>query len=302
MTPVPPPTRENRRRAAIHYTRLGYAILPCAENGKLPTTRHGKDDATTDPDEIDGLIVTGGNLGILPPAHVFVIDVDVPKPEQRPGATDQERQAEATQRSQTLRDTFPETDGVIAQSRSGGYHHHVRLPIGAQRLACCEFPKRDPDPWGEIRGMGRTYVLASPSVIDGRAYYWLKRPIHVDNLPEATPELLEFLVPPRTPRPRPKATQRVTNTVGDAYAVAALEGELAEVRKAGPGSRNTVLNRAAFSLGTLVGAGALDRAQVAQDLLDAALGAKHPLPTSEAVSTIARGLTAGTRHPREGVA
>src|SRR5581483_12084183 len=62
------------------------------------------------------------------------------------------------------------------------------------------------------------------------------------------------------------------------------------------GCRNHTLNRAAFSLGQLVGAGALDAAEVETHLLAAATGIG--LGEREARRTIASGLVAGTRHPR----
>jgi hypothetical protein len=64
-----------------------------------------------------------------------------------------------------------------------------------------------------------------------------------------------------------------------------------------PGSRNHRLNAAAFSLGQLVGAGMLDVNEVAGTLLGAAQAAG--LSEIEAQRTIASGLTAGQRHPRE---
>jgi hypothetical protein len=81
-----------------------------------------------------------------------------------------------------------------------------------------------------------------------------------------------------------------------AYAAAALRAETANVAAAEEGSRNSTLNNAAFLLGTLVGAGAIDRAHVEQALLDAALVCD--LPDEEAERTIASGLDAGEREPR----
>jgi hypothetical protein len=82
-----------------------------------------------------------------------------------------------------------------------------------------------------------------------------------------------------------------------AYAAAALRAEAENVAAAEEGTRNSTLNNAAFSLGTLVGAGALDRADVEQALLDAAL--ECDLPDEEAERTIASGLDAGEREPRD---
>ena len=68
------------------------------------------------------------------------------------------------------------------------------------------------------------------------------------------------------PRPRPGGTS-------GRYARAALEREVDRVRTAGPGTRNSTLNRAAFRLGQLVATGALDRTAVEIALTGAALAA-----------------------------
>ena len=68
------------------------------------------------------------------------------------------------------------------------------------------------------------------------------------------------------------------------------------MRSATAGTRNTRLNTAAFALGQLVGAGALDASQVESALLAAARATG--LPEKEAQRTIASGLAAGQARPR----
>ncbi|MFE9256331.1 hypothetical protein [Streptomyces sp. NPDC006879] len=63
-----------------------------------------------------------------------------------------------------------------------------------------------------------------------------------------------------------------------------------------PGTHNDPLNRAAFNLGTLCGAGRLDRAQVAAVLAETARHAG--LSEREAEAAIRLGMAAGERHPR----
>jgi P4 family phage/plasmid primase-like protien len=98
---------------------------------------------------------------------------------------------------------------------------------------------------------------------------------------------------PSTPEP---ATGPMS-TADNAYAKAALDGELARVRSAHPSTRNTTLNKAAFVLGQLVGAGVLDRASVEPELLHAAL--TTGLPRQEALRTLQSGLDAGAAQPRQ---
>jgi hypothetical protein len=80
------------------------------------------------------------------------------------------------------------------------------------------------------------------------------------------------------------------------YAEAALRGELERIRRAPVGARNHTLNAAAFSIGTLVGAGLLAGSDVSTSLLRAALAVG--LSDSEARRTITSGLEAGIRQPR----
>ena len=93
----------------------------------------------------------------------------------------------------------------------------------------------------------------------------------------------------RGPRAQPRGTP-------GRYALAVLEREADRVRTAGPGTRNSTLNRAAFRLGQLVAAQALDRVAVEVALTGAALAAG--LGPHEVERTINSGLEAGLAHPR----
>lgn len=80
------------------------------------------------------------------------------------------------------------------------------------------------------------------------------------------------------------------------YGLAALDGEIAELRQAVTGERNQRLNRAAYSLGQLVAGDVLDEHTATEELLSAALDiGLHP---REARSAIRSGLNAGKRRPR----
>src|SRR4029077_13405082 len=81
-----------------------------------------------------------------------------------------------------------------------------------------------------------------------------------------------------------------------AWARVALDGEADRVRSAPSGSRNSTLNRAAFSLGQIVGAGVLDASTVEHVLADSATASG--LSEREAFQTIRSGLRAGVDHPR----
>jgi putative DNA primase/helicase len=82
----------------------------------------------------------------------------------------------------------------------------------------------------------------------------------------------------------------------DSWAEKALTQEIANLRAAGPGGRNDQLNRSAFCLGQIVGAGLLDEQDVTDELTRAALTVG--LDAKEIGPTITSGLEAGAKKPR----
>ncbi len=84
--------------------------------------------------------------------------------------------------------------------------------------------------------------------------------------------------------------------LGNNYAQAALAAELALLAGATEGARNDQLNRSAFSLGSLVAGGELDKRQVEAALLSTAVSIG--LTESEASATIKSGMDAGALEPR----
>lgn len=86
-------------------------------------------------------------------------------------------------------------------------------------------------------------------------------------------------------------------TLQQRYAQTALAREIDQLRATGEGGRNDQLNVAAFSLGTLVGAGILDEAQAIQELTDAAQAIG--LEADEIRDTVRSGLAGGKQKPRD---
>jgi len=103
--------------------------------------------------------------------------------------------------------------------------------------------------------------------------------------------------PPACPSPPRSSSSRPARTPPQRYATAALLLELNAIHRAQEGSRNDTLNRSSFSLGTLIGADLLDRAEVEQTLLEAA--EKIGLSREEAEATIRSGIESGMKHPRQ---
>lgn len=80
------------------------------------------------------------------------------------------------------------------------------------------------------------------------------------------------------------------------YAQAGLERECETVKASFEGTRNDTLNRSAYKVGTLVGAGLLDGDTALSALTIA--GIACGLPETEVDRTVARSIADGARHPR----
>jgi hypothetical protein len=105
-----------------------------------------------------------------------------------------------------------------------------------------------------------------------------------------------------SPKQAPTTYTNGTGTTPNAdalrrYVEQAVTMECDELRNAGQGNRNERLNAAAFSLGTLVGAGALERSEAEAALRSAA--AECGLGESETLATLTSGLDAGSQQPRD---
>lgn len=131
--------------AALRYAEAGIPVFPCVVNGKNPAVPRGFYAATTDPEVIKKWWAEADyNIGLyLEPAGLCVIDVD---------GIDGRIWLEGA--------NLPPTFTVATPS--GGFHLYYKgsLPSTASRLA----------PSVDTRGRG-SYVLAPPSVIDGREYW-----------------------------------------------------------------------------------------------------------------------------------
>lgn len=257
------------RAAALWYAALGYPVFPCQRGAKAPATAHGFKDATTVPRRIRQLFRHGHNVGLAAPLGVLALDID----------------RDATQVLRMLEATFPEVEAApLHATPSGGYHVFLGLPESAPRLVTGPWPRGATRTYGELRGMGRSYVVAPPSGTPGGRYRILRRLVAVNALPVASPGLLEYLSPPerRHPPQRPQ---------GQRSGASSLASQLAAVRGAVEGTRNNTLNRSAFIAGLLIASGQVDEGTAREALLAAALDVG--LPQREALATIASGLHSG---------
>ena len=268
--------------AALVYARHGIPVLPvhtpdpsggcscdrgvrCDRPGKHPRLRHGLTEATTDPRliEIWWSRWPAANVGLRTGVVMDVADID--SAEGRHGLI------------HLLGGELP--PGPRVRTGGGGWHLWFRPTGYGNRVRLL--------PGLDWRGIGG-YVVAPPSRhLSGADYRWVRRPDTA--LPDG-PDVLRALIEGPAP---PSAHRPIAHP--DRYALAALAAEVDRVASAPVGARNDTLNRAAFALGRLVGAGLLDPADATRELGLAARRAG--LGRAEIDRTIRSGLTAGRRTP-----
>ena len=172
-------------RQALAYARRGWPVFPCLLGQKIPATRHGYRDATTDEQQITDWFGRGftWNLAIATGAPgPDVLDVD------QHGAAGNGFAAFGQLRRAGL------LDGAAAYVRTPSGGLHLYFTGTAQRSG--HLPAAHLD----FRSSGG-YILAPPSQVDGRPYRLLAAPGRSGRLDwNAAARLLQ---PRRQPRPDP---------------------------------------------------------------------------------------------------
>jgi hypothetical protein len=287
--------------AAFYAEQLGWPVVPiagmvgehcgcrrraaCEHPAKHPLTPGGIKAASADPDQVREWWAhwPWAGVGLLTGSHSGLVVVDVDPAHGGRESLAALRGSEAE---------LPRT--LYARTGGGGWHlfyahpgHHVANSTG--RLGARMLPGID------LRADGG-YVVAAPSGHrSGGRYTWAAGPETLAAMPTWVAQRSDAT---QVPMPaRPARADRLA-----AYAAAALEGECRRVATAPEGLRSDTLNRAAFSLGTLVGAGVLDESLVVDSLAAAAAAAsrsgERPLGSREAMATIRSGLARGIERPR----
>lgn len=278
---------------ALEYAARGWSVFPChsvhdaacscrqpdcGSPGKHPRVGTGLKAATTDAETIgrwwrrwpsaNVAVRTGAASGLV------VLDVDP--------AHGGARSLDAL-----VRRHGPLPAGPVVRTGSGGLHFFFAHPGHAVRNSAGLL-----GPGLDVRGDGG-YVIAPPSRHrSGREYLWQAPP---GVLPELPDWFAEAPRPVERPRPDEREPVRIDTAIS-AWARAALDDEAHRVRGAPEGTRNATLNRAAFCLGQIVGAGMLDAVAVEGVLV--ASGAAAGLGERESTLTVRSGLRAGMAHPR----
>jgi hypothetical protein len=266
-------THSSPLEAAVAYAGLGYAVFPLAPGEKRPHGRlvpHGLKEASRE----EATITTwwrscpGCGVGILAPEGVLVLDFDDPTAWER------------------LKGEYPALgDAPRQRTPKGGYHVFLRLPQGVglsatvRKLAGVD-----------LRGMGKAYVVASPTrLADGRGYTWEVPLVRPEDLPQIPEDLLLRLLPP-PPAPR----EVVAGSSSPRRLRALLESYAAAVASAPEGTRHNTLIRYAVAAGGLVPHG-LSPEEAEEVLVAAAMRAG--LPEREAQDAARWGLRVGGGRP-----
>lgn len=189
---------------------------------------------------------------------------------------------------------LPKTVTVV--TGGGGRHYYFRAPDCGLGNTVSKLSNGV-----DVRGDGGQVVfVGSVHPETGVVYSWLDGHSPEDlELAELPSAIVDLLKASKNPKPAPQVRregQPGTSAVRKVLASAA-EG----VRAAPEGKRNDALNRGAYTLGSWVGEGLLDRDTVVQELTAAALAAG--LDPDEIGPTIESGLSKGEAnpiHPRGG--
>jgi hypothetical protein len=266
---------------ALELAGQGFKVFFCALD-KTPTTPHGFYDATDDPGALFDLwqLSPGELIGVATGevSGFDVVDVDV-------------EHLAARLWWHLNAGRLPQT--TTYATRRGGLHllfrHRAGMCCSASRIAIGV----------DVRGDG------------GYCIWWpgAGLPVLCDEPPATWPEWLAAVAEPRVAVALPQQkrvcrlpTRGSRNSYGDAARRRAIE----RILNAPRGLQERVINREAFSLGTLIAAKVISKEDVYRDLLDIAnqvpsLDPSRPWRPGEVRKKIERGLAQGILCPRPGI-
>jgi hypothetical protein len=220
--------------AALDYAARGWPVLPLVPRGKVPLTRHGLKDATTDPAQIQQWWRRwpSANVGVVtgPPSGLLVVDLDG-----EDGLTSWAR----------LEVKHGPVVTLEQATGSGGAHLLLRYPEGLELGNSAGRLGEGVD----TRGRGG-YIVAPPSVHpSGRVYAWTASGQEIAPAPRW---LLALLQPPPH-HPSPPAVRQPGD---DRRQLARFHGLLDVMAAARPRQRNDKLYWCACRLHELLAEGA----------------------------------------------
>jgi hypothetical protein len=250
--------------SALAYAARGWHVFPLKQRDKVPATKQGFKDATTDPDQIHAWwgrnprynigIATGAVSGIV------VIDTDNPEAE------------EYVQ----LQGDAP----TLMQATAHGRHRLYQHPGGEIRNRAALHGVVGLD----VRGDGG-YIVVAPSVHpSGTVYAWEN-----DNDLAPLPAWVTRK-PARERQEQPAPRSRRSANTDDVYAETALNAELTELARCQNGTRNATLFKVARRVNEFVLAGRLPES-VFNEIETTAR--QKGLPEKEITATIASARSGG---------
>jgi hypothetical protein len=260
--------------------------VKCDTPGKHPTSNAWQKKASASPDVVRelfrGLAIT--NVGIVVDDRHALLDVD--------GDEGRASLAALIAEHGPLPETLSSTSGRGEHRLFALAGHHIARRLRNRRIL----------PGLDVKVKNGQFVVAPSHHKAGVQYRWVTR-VEPAILPdwlyesmskdkhEVRVDVPDNVVPIHRP-----TLSAPSGGWSRAYVQKAVDEELAILRGNTLGNRNNALNDAAFSLGTLVGAGAVSESEVvsALELAAAAIG----LEKRETTTTIRSGLRAGKANPR----
>lgn len=284
------------REWALHLATRGWHVFPIAPGAKKPPViDRWETRASIDPKQINRWWQqTPYTIGIATgPSGLVVIDLDTPKPDE--SAPDQWSATGTNSGAGVLRALAERHGATITptyavSTPSGGWHLYYTAPAGVQLRNTHNLIGWKID----TRARGG-YVVAPGCPVPPNRYELID-----DRDPAELPNWLHQALVSKPPAASTAPAHRVA-ACPTSYVAAAVHGETQRVRTAPPGQHNSVLCRAAYALGQLVGAQLLTEPTARTELITAAavlVTADCDCTSTEVDRVITSGLAAGARNPR----
>lgn len=289
--------------------RHGFAVFPLVPDSKAPAVRAWESAGSTDPAAVESWPRATTGYGIAcGPSHLYVVDLDTPKADTPPPP---EAYPEAACGLDVLLLLAAEAgeampgDTFTVQTGRGGVHLYYQMPDDvlsntAGRLGWLI----------DTRGRGG-YVVGPGSTVGGSTYRtvaatppaplpaWIARTL--THSTAAAPLDGQTASQGGAGGATVASVVRLAGSpVGPEWPAAALQGEAERIRTAPAGQGNATVNRAAYTIGRLVGAQLLARDDAVRELV-AALDTwtwTAPADRARMLRTLERALADGERSPR----
>ena len=246
--------------AALAYAEMGYPVFPIQPGEKRPLVdfelgiTRGLKQATTDPRRIQEIWQKHpkANVAIAPGPNVLILDAD------------------SDEALLSLLLMAPTLSEAPRSRGSKGGHIWVRIPEGIElrsRARAIEEPPID------LRGLGKSYVVAPPSRHpSGTTYHWIVPLRPPANLPLVPPRILEAILPPPPPPAptRPPSKRETGKGRERRYALKELRSRVEQMAATPEGQRHNELVRHAVALRAWINQGVLEEGEVWEELTYAA--------------------------------